>query len=198
VPGLFGNQFELQVDISRLPRADEYEAAATDATVSQVRDIPSDVKTVAYFLQTSEEATSDEVLPGAAVSGIAGLARRVQDRAIVSFEAQGGTLDAANHSGTLLAPEVNRLEFRFYDGTSWYTEWDSEQMESLPVAVEITVGIDPAFGADPTTLDATAASDAALEESQENLYRMVVHLPVAKPAELEEMTEMDLMGDMLP
>ena len=196
VPGLFGNQYELQVDISRLPRADDYDAASSDPSATGVVDVPSDVKTVAYFLQTSEEATSDEVLPGAAFSGIAGLARREQDRAITSWSAQDGSLDTADHSGTLLAPEVNRLEFRFFDGMSWYTEWDSEQMESLPAAVEITIGIDPAFGADPATLDARTAMDVALEESEENVYRMVVHLPAAKPAEAEEMSDMDLMGDL--
>ncbi len=195
VPGLYGNQYELQVDISRLPRADQYNVAA-DPTVDEVQDVPSDVKTVAYFLQTSDEATSDEVLPGAIASGIAGLARREQDRAIVGWAAQDGGLDSADHSGVLLAPEVNHLEFRFFDGMDWVTEWDSEQMESLPVAVEITIGIDPAFGADPATLDATAATDAAVADTEDYLYRMVVHLPVAKPAELDEMSDMDLMGEM--
>jgi hypothetical protein len=196
VPGLYGNQYELQVDISRLPRVDQYTANATEAADSQVIDVPSDVKSVAYFLQTSDEADPDAVLSGAAVSGVAGLARREQDRAIASWAADDGGLETADHSGSLLAPEVNYLEFRYFDGIDWYTEWDSEQMESLPVAVEITIGIDPAFGEDPATLDAGVIADMAAAEQAQELYRMVVHLPAARPAELEEISEMDLMGDL--
>jgi hypothetical protein len=198
VPGLYGNQSELQVDISRLPRVDQYSAVATDSTQSQVIDIPSDVKTVAYFLQASDEADPGAMLSGAAITGVAGLARREQDRAIASWAAEDGGLEAGDHSGSLLAPEVNYLEFRYFDGLDWYTEWDSEQMESLPVAVEITIGLDPAFGVDPATLDAAEITEAAAAEQQQELYRMVVHLPVAKPAELEESTELglDVMGDL--
>jgi hypothetical protein len=197
VPGLFGNQFELRVDVSYLPRADQYSVAAADPTdTGGVRDVTSDVKSVSYFLQSSDEADPDTVLSGAASSGIAGLARRQQDRAVTAWASDNSGLESADPSGTLLAPEVNYLEFRYFDGLTWYTEWDSEQMESLPVAVEITIGIDPAGGVDPAKLDVGQQNELALEDIEEHRYRMVVHLPVAKPAELEEMTELDLMGDM--
>ena len=155
----------------------------------------SDVKSVSYFLQSSEEADPSAMLSGAALSGIAGLARRQQDRAVTAWASNSVGLDSTDHSGALLAPEVNYLEFRYFDGLDWYTEWDSEQMESLPVAVEITIGIDPAGGVDAATLDVGEQNDLALEDMEEHRYRMVVHLPMAKPAELE-MSEMDLMGDL--
>ena len=44
----------------------------------------SDVKTVAYFLQSSEDADPSATLSGAAISGVAGLARRQQDRAVTA------------------------------------------------------------------------------------------------------------------
>lgn len=197
VPGLFGNQFELRVDVSYLPRADQYDMSAMNpADTGGVRDMTSDVKSVSYFLQTSDEADPAAMLSGSAISGIAGLARRQQDRAVTAWASDSGGLEAADHSGALLAPEVNYLEFRYFDGLDWYTEWDSEQMEGLPVAVEITIGMDPAGGVDPGTLDVGEQTDLAMEDTEEHKYRMVVHLPVAKPAELEEMSEMDLMGDL--
>jgi len=81
---------------------------------------------------------------------------------------------------------VNYLEFRYFDGLEWQIEWDSQEMGGLPVAVEITIGIDPAGGKDPETLDATEVNDLALADMSEFLYRLVVHLPAAQPTALDE------------
>ena len=38
----------------------------------------------------------------------------------------------------LLGPKVLSLDFQFYDGSTWWTTWDSA--EEIPVAVNITIG----------------------------------------------------------
>ncbi|MGB1817602.1 MAG: PulJ/GspJ family protein, partial [Rubripirellula sp.] len=54
-PGLVGNQYQIQLDLSRLPRLEEY-VQMMDDTTADLQDVPSDLKTVAYYVQ-SDEAT---------------------------------------------------------------------------------------------------------------------------------------------
>jgi len=186
VPGLYGNQYELSVDCSRLPRVDQY-GGVTDAATGAA-SIPSDVKTVSYFLRT-EDSTQASV-PATDGSSSNGLVRREMDRAAASWASQEGSLDGSEHPGEVLAKEVTYLEFRYYDGTTWYTEWDSDQMGGLPTAIEITISIDPAFGQKEEEMDVRAASELAsgAADLNEQLYRLVVHLPVAQPLTTEEMS----------
>ncbi len=183
VPGLYGNQYELSVDCSRLPRVDQY-SGMTDATTGAV-SIPSDVKTVSYFLRTEDSAAAGT--PAADGSSSNGLVRREMDRAAASWASQDGSLDPSQHPGGVLAPEVTYLEFRYFDGTTWYTEWDSEQMGGLPTAIEITISIDPAFGQNEADMDVRTANELAAGAANlnEQLYRLVVHLPIAQPLTTE-------------
>lgn len=185
VPGLYGNQYELSVDCSRLPRVDQYSGTAADSTTGAAASIPSDVKTVSYFLRTEGSATVNT--PGQSDSSM-GLVRREMDRAAASWASQEGSLDASQYPGEVLAKEVTYLEFRYYDGTTWYTEWDSDQMGGLPMAIEMTISIDPAFGQKEEEMDVRAASQLASGASDlnEQLYRLVVHLPIAQPLTTED------------
>ena len=67
--------------------------------------IPSDVKTVSYFLQNADSSQSSVTSPAGGTA--MGLVRREMDRAAASFSAQDGSLDASEHPGNLLAAEVN-------------------------------------------------------------------------------------------
>lgn len=194
VPGLFGNQYELQVDVSHLPRVDQYEAFFAESAEMGVRDIPSDVKTVAYYLNTGlggmADASSMEVA-GATTStamgtGGSGLVRRALDRAVTAWAAQSGGLEGQVTSADLLAPEVNYLEFRYFDGNQWLTEWDSQQLGGLPVAVEITIGIDPAYGLDAASADVAQMREMSMTDMSEFMYRLVVRLPTARPLPLDQ------------
>jgi len=188
VPGLYGNQFELQIDCSRLPRVDQYAAMSAGGDPGAAPSIPSDVKTVAYFLRT------DGLMQDAAVSAFGGsangLVRRELDRAAARFSAQDGSLDPSQHPGQVLAAEVTYLEFRYFDGSSWYTEWDSQQMEGLPVAIEITIGIDPAADQNPEALDVADVRELSVADTNLSMYRLTVHLPVAKPIVADDFSTM--------
>ena len=52
-PGLVGNQYQIQLDLSRLPRLEEY-VQMMDETITDLQDVPSDLKTVAYYVQSDE------------------------------------------------------------------------------------------------------------------------------------------------
>ena len=187
-PGLYGNQYELKLDCSRLPRVDQYSAMSVETSTGAAPSVPSDVKNVSYFLQNAD--SSQGSTPSPTGGNATGLVRREMDRAAASFSAQDGSLDASEHPGNLLAAEVNYLEFRYWDGSSWYSEWDSEQMGGLPAAIEITIGIDPAAGRNQDELDVKAAADVAAADMNAYMYRLTVHLPVAKPLVTEESSDM--------
>jgi type II secretory pathway pseudopilin PulG len=151
-PGIIGNQFEMQFDISRLPRLEQWQQTI-DSSTPQLNDIPSDLKTVTYYVQppgavggvsdplqgflpvTTENAAS---LPG-------GLVRRELDRAANKWAVQSGGIAGLLSTGDLVATEVVAIEFAYFDGTNWQMFWNSDDMQSLPVAIQVKITIgDPA------------------------------------------------------
>lgn len=173
-PGLYGNHYELQVDVSRLPRIDQYEQLIVDLD-GRPGDLVSDVKTVAYYLGASPD------------TAMVGLMRREFDRAATSFAAQNGGLLELEQYQKLIAPEVLALEFNYFDGIDWYPEWDSSVLGGLPVAVEIAVAISMTPGA----VAEAGLIDLSLTTGQEDfrVYRLLVHLPAAKSAADKMMAE---------
>jgi len=185
VPGLYGNQYELEVDVSRLPRVDQYrQFRPVDAMQT---DIPSDVKTVAYYVRYADGTSSMAFSSGGElasedVAASTGLVRREVDRAVTLYAANTGSLSALDEMAEVIAPEVTWVEFSYFDGREWSTEWDTEGRGGLPMAVEISIGIQPLWqqvqqGPSPAPTDPTTGV-APLRES---VYRMVVRIPAAEP-----------------
>jgi len=180
-PGLYGNQFELQVDISRLPRIDEYSASLSpDATTTTA--IPSDLKTVAYFLRrgtVSGTAAQQKNLRQDETTQ-SGLVRRALDRSVAVYAATNGLQQ--NASDELLAAEVTRLEFRYFDGQIWSQQWDTAEAGGLPMAVEVAIAIRRSDAEDDNFFSLTGSTIDSITED-EVLYRLVVGIPVAVPIE---------------
>ncbi len=170
-PGLYGTASELRIDVSRLPRVDQYNLVNfSDGTSS---DIPSDVKTVAYFVR-SEDETSNNGSQEVSLDDSIGLVRRSLDRAITRYEADyGGQINPEDYD-EVLAREVSQIEFRYWDqeNSDWTTEWDSDEMLGLPKAVEISIAV--------------GKINAESEEESRKIYRTVVYLPVAELIPPEE------------
>jgi type II secretory pathway pseudopilin PulG len=202
VVGLYGTATQLQFDISRLPRVDQYQALSS-ADGSAV-EIPSDIKTIVYFLQSEESAAASSSPLAGAGAGVEastssigrGLLRAESDRAVSAWGEMNGSTQSIYGGAKMLAPEVTSLEFQYFDGTGWVPEWNSDEMGGLPVAIEVLLTIAPptsASAADPTLAPLGAS---ATGESSGKVYRMVVHLPVGgvspateEPAETTESTE---------
>ncbi|MFK8111454.1 MAG: type II secretion system protein J [Rubripirellula sp.] len=174
-PGLIGNQFQIQLDLSRLPRLEEY-VAYLDEDTSDIDDVPSDLKTVAYFVQPSGTGVQDTLMqldPGASLDDSGGMVRRSLDRAATVEAANNGNLTLLNQTGELLAPEVASIEFSYWDGLTWQLEWSSDEYGELPLAVQVTIAMN-----DP---------DAGLVIGEApRTFTHIVRLPLAQPIEEEE------------
>ncbi len=179
-PGLIGDQYQLQIDTSRLPRLEEY-AVLMDVDPGNLADLPSDLKTVTYYVQAADSIGIEDPLAklDATTSTTAGgLVRRVLDRSATTFASTSGNLAALGQTGELLAPEVTGIEFSYWDGVTWQIEWNSDELGELPLAVKIQmVMIDPLV---------------AESEQEPRVFQHVVKLTMAKIIEEEE--EEDLSG----
>ena len=85
---------------------------------------------------------TDAGISGAEVTG-SGLIRVELDRAVMLLAVTNGADMSSAGYEELIAPEVTDLQFRYFDGKEWQTEWDSESLEKLPKAVEIHLIVDP-------------------------------------------------------
>lgn len=192
VVGLYGTATELRFDISRLPRVDEYQSLMTPESGVGVVDIPSDIKTITYFLAEGDAPTGAAFAGSGSTldttsSGGSGLMRGQLDRAVASWAEMNGGSSSAYETAELLAEEVTSLTFSYFDGEAWSEEWDSATMGGLPIAVEIFITIQPT---QPVSEDEISASSAAEQVPTEQTYRLVVHLPAARPgANMAEATE---------
>jgi hypothetical protein len=173
IAGLYGNQYELQVDISRLPRPDELGPLTADPTQPPLAIVPHDVRTVAYYVRQ-----------GGVAGEIAGLVRREMGRAAAVWASEQGDYTAAQASEVLLAPEVVGLELLYFDGTEWFPDWDTELNGALPMAVEIRLFMLPADQqrARTAATSANANQTPLRDESTASVYRLLVNLPNAEPS----------------
>lgn len=194
VVALYGSATQLQFDISRLPRIDQYEAILSPESELGVVDIPSDIKTVTYFLRSEESALAGEsaiglpVPPEPSSTGLGrGLMRRELDQAIASYAAQGITAENALSGSQLLAPEVVGLQFRYFDGMAWLAEWNSVELGGFPTAVEVTIVLESQQAAKPGRAaqilggiaETTGTIGGGMPDDQVKLYTLVVNLPYA-------------------
>ena len=177
-PTLLGTSDFVLLDISRLPRLDQYNplVANQDAEVQS----PSDIKSLAYFVsfeaskRKSDVKYSQSVAPG-------GLYRREIDRAVASFRGDTNIMRSPDEFAKLIAGEIAQLRFRYFDGEEWQTEWDSTENGGFPPAIEITLVLDPS-----RMFDGQNYSYAGFDQQNMESYRSVVHLPAAEVMPEEE------------
>lgn len=108
-------------------------------------------------------------------------------------------LDPGPQDGsTVWAPEVVGLEFRYFDGSGFSSEWNSLQRKSLPVAVEVTMQLrsfeeprvahpvadeierdqeEPDF---EDALDRVDRGELAPETAHSSIHRFLINLPTAR------------------
>lgn len=183
-PGLIGNQFQLQIDTSRLPRLEEY-TVLLDANPAKLLDVPSDLKTVTYYVQEPGVAGIDDTVAGLTAeatgeaSDAGGLVRRVLDRQAQNFAMVSGGMTSLQQTGDLLAPEVIAVEFSYWDGLVWQIEWNSDELGELPLAIKIQMQM----SSDPANATAlTLPSEETLRT-----FEHIIRLPMARV--IEEETE---------
>lgn len=199
VAGLYGDQYSMQFDMTRLPRLDEYSAIVSDTGPNPISQIPTDIRTVSYYLAGSTPMTQASAAM-ARESGIMplnnnefqdasqppqaqGLVRQERDRAVASYsQVSVDYSDWSSDTGEeLLAEEVTRLEFQYFDGYQWSTSWDSDDRGGLPVAIEIVVGLLDRKAPDEDAPRAPSTTDGFDQTPKELYYRLVVRIPTGEP-----------------
>jgi type II secretion system protein J len=109
------------------------------------------------------------------------LVRKVTDNILTDEE-----LDPVEE---VLCRNVRSLNFRYYDGLKWYEDWDStEQLDALPMAVEVTLEIEPYIEAGKAPSEALAKRSRYDPEYLNAITRLtqVFVLPMASPMEAVE------------
>lgn len=186
-PGLYGNQYEMQVDISRIPRVDEFQQLTSPNPMGGIHDIPSDLKTVAYYVRQPGSAVTPSTQTIGSDASEGGLVRRVLDRQVTLYASESGDVNSLNQYGDVLAPEVTAMELSYFDGMQWMTEWNSEEMGGLPLAVRITLSLRPEIPASSSGLESLVSSSASTpQEIPDQIVSLVVRIPVAKPATCDD------------
>ncbi|MGW8257713.1 MAG: hypothetical protein ACWGMZ_09535 [Thermoguttaceae bacterium] len=171
-PGLFGNNAELQIDVSRAPSIQQLIATRqVSDSITPVR--LSDVKTVSYYVFGTSAALPAQTSGRTAQSQIneaqRGLYRRELDRVSAVYAAGEGQISQTTDNLVPLAPEVESIEFRYFDGVDWWDSWDSISQSSLPRAVLISLWI-------------TRLHQGKTKNLQPLMYRLLVKIPTVPPA----------------
>ena len=175
IPGVYGESDWLQVDVGRLPRLDQFDYLLTTTEDSTI-DRLSDVKTVTYYVIPPDDDVDLTLDPTEATSG---LVRRELDRAASAYAGEAGQPNT-DSDATPLSPEVSAIAFRYHDGTEWVDSWDSDEMGSLPVAVEITITIMD-FGRRRASTTWQRSSGSDVSELDTTVTRtLIVHLRAAE------------------
>lgn len=208
-PGVYGTSFELQIDVSRIPRYEEY-AFTGDYAVQSTTSL-SDIKTVTYFMFGNAGGVSmaaSGVDPGMLdtlgmspdqVMLMGGLARREVPRSVARYASTNGNFSVLDNQVELLAPEVTMVEFRYFDGQQWLNTWDSEEQGGIPMAIEISIVLNP--NQQPQDGNFNSSNNYAANSSAggvgvtsfgfnpDDYYRLVVHLPPAEVVTEEDEAE---------
>jgi uncharacterized membrane protein YgcG len=181
IAGIYGDQYTLQVDVGRLPRADEYASANSSSSASSAP--LSDVRTVSYYVAGSAGQSTIAAAASTTVSGN-GLVRTELDRAMSQFATTQGDSSSVNNSAIIFAPEVVALEFQYFDGTQWNTAWDSTQNSGLPQAVKISIALTGSNNSNAANTTSVSSISDAASQDPDSVYSLVVLVPARDPVQL--------------
>jgi hypothetical protein len=176
--GLVGTATDLQLFVSRPEKSLAY-VASQDLTSTSQRT--SDLMIIRYLMAQSgggglASAIAEKETVGTR-SGPVGIAKLEGDLFGLSTAVETSEETPQLAVSKLLAKEVSGLQFRYYDGLGWQETWDSNALNELPKAIEITL----------TLRNQEAAGDAFSDDVAdpyalpETTHRMVVPIPVAEP-----------------
>ena len=206
ISGIYGGRDWIQIDTAKLPRGEMYGSRQIRRGTSTAADRLSASKTVLYYLgrDTGQMSIDDQrYQPERLIGAIGrsmdpnapqyGLFRRQLDRQATQYAIQEGVEFEEEQHDEPLAPEVERIEFYYFDPTidqlgmigDWVEEWDMDERQMLPLAIQITVAIRrPHVGR-------SLLSFGTATEKEPVVYSLIVPIPVSVdvPAADEETDE---------
>lgn len=164
-PRFIGTSKTLSIDVSRLPRIDQYHPIIHSASNGSYTSLPTDIKTVAYFVSQSSDNGS-------------GLFRREIDRAVAGYKGENGLQSNIDEYCLLLATEIVDVSFSYVDlEDNIHNDWDSDAEFMFPKAVIIVLTVDPSrLNADLEQQQRFSQFDPDTMQQ----YTRVVHLPISE------------------
>jgi hypothetical protein len=176
--GLMGTATDLQLFVSRPEKSLAY-VASQDLTSTSQRT--SDLMIIRYLMAQSgggglASAIADKESIGTK-SGPVGIAKLEGDLYGLSTAVETSEESPQLAASKLLAKEVSGLQFRYYDGLGWQESWDSNALNEMPKAIEVTLTLRNQEDAGEAFSD-NVIDPYALPETT---HRMVVPIPVAEP-----------------
>lgn len=172
-PTMLGTANAIMLDISRLPRLDQYnplleKPSATESTIS-------DIKSIAYFFSSQRGGYDPNVVRREnEITG--GMYRREIDRAVANFRGDESLQVRPDEFAELVASEVAEIGFKYFDGENWVDQWDSEEEGGFPTAIEISLIVDPGRTSSASTTYQYNGFDRTTMEQ----HRLTVFLPMAE------------------
>lgn len=125
-----------------------------------------DLQEVRYYIGWDEENTNSNGDPRAL-----GLVRRVSKTFLREVIIEGDEeSDSGDEEQTvaikeeLYAPEIKYIEFKYFDGATWWDDWEIKQGNALPQIVRVTVGFVPEL---PDEEDLDLVEDEFLRDEAE-------------------------------
>lgn len=220
--GLNGTMEDVYVDVTCLPKQDELFATVTgytnaqspastgaggsvSATAAASGDVnpPADLKTVHYYVRAEGGSPSAKGLTTTAMptssGGENGLVRQEIPRPVRAFAEQAGNTDSLESQDVLLAPEVVKMQFRYYSGSELFETWEMKERKALPVAIEVKIWLKA-----PSTKENSNSkeqenrpTDTMSLDTIENAheYRRIVYLPMASLMPSNSSSESSTTGE---
>lgn len=201
LPGIYGDKEWIQIDFGKLPRAESFGSRQVTAEGTSLWDRLSPAKTVLYYLGEDTGQLEDDVDPLELTGTLGhlndtssrkyGLFRRQLDRMVTKYFVDSGTESSIEQYDDPMSPEVENLEFQYYDGDEqeWVDSWDMDEMEKLPIAVRIILEI---RRKDIGRSFAARLSGSGSEAQRTVIYSQTVMVPITfvrAEEEEEETTE---------
>ena len=200
LPGIYGDLEWLQIDTAKLPRGEMYGSRQVRRGTSGISDRLSASKTVLYYLgkDTGQLSVDDpRYQPDQLIGSLGrsldphavqyGLFRRQLDRQATQYAIQEGREWEYEQEDEPFAPEVEWIEFAYFDPTlaqwgttgDWVESWDMDDRQTLPLAIRITVAIRR-----PALEGGLWGSASTIPEPV--IYSLVVPIPVSVDVVNEE------------
>ncbi|MDR1270046.1 MAG: hypothetical protein LBK82_11030 [Planctomycetaceae bacterium] len=161
MPGIYGDSEWIQIDTTLLPRGEMY--GSRQVRNFGIADRLSPSKTILYYLgnETGQMTGSDDPRyePDQLIGSLGrsldktavryGLFRRQFDRFVTQYAVNEGLETEYEQYDEPLAPEVEWIEFAYFDPTAgqegstgdWVEYWDMDERQMLPTAIRITVAV---------------------------------------------------------
>lgn len=175
--GIRGTATELTIDLSH--------ARHTSSLIQSLNPLATDLQTVEYGMGAISSSLAEDGAPGGRLVRLdadgMGLVRSQGERTSIrdsSEKTSASAVGALPGTPQMLAPEIQTIQFRYFSGVAWQTEWDSVTMEGLPRAVEIVIVFEP-----PPVMGLMARAPVS---ARTDYYRMVVAIPTSSPVLTEE------------